>query len=199
MLVRGQRLVYDIGWVGDIEGGGEVNDGNEKTVLLRSENRKVELYLNGKLIGSRKNFSKPDPTSHVFKLAKGADDFATPLKSGNVRDLKYWNRALPDLVFSDIVSGKLPANKFPPSDFSMKSGKTVYGIGGKGFAGNAVTLEISNPDNPFREAWIQDLGKADHAEEIASLDHFALEQARNCTSLCITRNSSGGGVATDCP
>ena len=30
LLVRGQRLVYDIGWVGDIEGGGEVNDGNEK-------------------------------------------------------------------------------------------------------------------------------------------------------------------------
>ena len=27
----------------------------------------------------------------------------------------------------------------------MKSVKTVYGIGGKGFAGNAVTLEISKP------------------------------------------------------
>ena len=63
----------------------------------------------------------------------------------------------------------------------MKSGKTVYGIGGKGFAGNAVTLEISNPDKiTFREAWIQDLGKADHAEEIASLDHFALNEG-NCT------------------
>ena len=70
----------------------------------------------------------------------------------------------------------------------MKSVKTVYGIGGKGFAGNAVTLEISNPDNvQFREAWIQDLGKADHAAEIASLDHFALERGEKLyESLCIT-------------
>ncbi len=188
LLVRGQRLVYDIGWVGDINGGRGVNDGKEKTVLLRSRDKRVELYLDGKLVGSRKNFSKPDPASHVFKIAKGADDFATPLKNGDVRDLKYWTGALPDLVFSDMVSGKLPANEFPPSDYSMKSVKTVYGIGGKGFAGNAVTLEISNPDNvQFREAWIQDLGKADHAEEIASLDHFALERGKKLyDSLCIT-------------
>ena len=72
LLVRGQKLVYDIGWVGDIEGGRGVNDGKEKTVLLRSKDKRVELYLNGKLVGSRKNFSNPDPTSHVFKIAKGA-------------------------------------------------------------------------------------------------------------------------------
>ena len=83
----------------------------------------------------------------------------------------------------------------------MKSVKTVYGIGGKGFAGNAVTLEISNPDNvQFREAWIQDLGKADHAAEIASLDHFALERGEKLyESLCITCHGTpqkGGSLPT---
>ena len=149
----------------------------------------MELYLNGKpsWVPAR-TFQKPDPTSHAFKIAKGARTTSPPLKNGDVRDLKYWTGALPDLLFSDMVSGKLPANEFPPSDYSMKSVKTAYGIGGKGFAGNAVTLEISNPDNvQFREAWIQDLGKADHAAEIASLDHFALERGEKLyESLCIT-------------
>ena len=59
-----------------------------------ARNKKVELYLDGKLIGSRKNFWKVDPSSHVFKIAKGADNFATPLNKGKVIDLKYWTNAL---------------------------------------------------------------------------------------------------------
>ncbi len=188
LLVRGQRLVYDIGWLGAIEDGRGVNDGKEKTVLLRSRQKRAELYLDGKLVGSRKDFWRADPAGHVFKIAKGADDFATPLKSGKVRDLKYWASALPDLVFTDIVSGKLPVAEFPPSDYSMGSGKTVNGIAGKGFAGTAVTLEISNPEQiKFKEAWVQDLGKADHVKEIASLDHFSQERGKKLyESLCIT-------------
>ena len=188
LLVRGQRLVYDIGWLGAIEGGRSLNDGRLKTVLLRSKSKKAELYLNGKLIDSRKNFHKPDPTDHVFKIAKGADDFATPLKDGNVRDLKYWASALPDLIFADLLSGKLPPGEFPQSDYSMGSGKTVQGISGKGFAGAAVRLEISNPGQiKFKEAWVQNLGKADHAKEIAGLDHFALERGKKLyEGLCIT-------------
>lgn len=188
LLVRGQRLVYDIGWHGAIEGGRGLNDGKEKTVLLRSRNKRAELHLDGKLVGSRNNFWRADPAGHVFKIAKGADDFATPLKSGKVRDLKYWASALPDLVFADIVSGNLPEAEFPPSDYSMGSGKTVNGIAGQGFAGTAVSLEISKPEQiKLKEAWVQDLGKADHAKEIASLDHFSQERGKKLyESLCIT-------------
>ena len=135
-----------------------------------------------------RTFRNPTRQDHVFKIAKGADDFATPLKDGNVRDFKYWASALPDLIFSEILSGKLPASEFPASDYSMGSGKTVNGIAGKGFAGSAVTLEISNPDGiKVREAWVQDLGKADHDKEIRGLDHFAMERGKKLyESLCIT-------------
>ena len=188
LLVRGQRLVFDIGWLGAIEGGRNLNDGKLKTVLLRSKRKIVELYLDGKLIGSRKNFSKADPVDHVFKIAKGADDFATPLKNGKVIDLKYWASALPDILISDMLSDRLSLGEFPESDYSMQSGKAVFGISGNGFPGSAVTLEISNPDAiKFKEAWLQDLGKADHAKEITRLDHISLEQGKNLyEALCIT-------------
>ena len=148
----------------EAQGGAKVNDGKVKTALLRSRNKKVELYLDGKLIGSRKNFWKPDPSSHVFKIAKGADDFATPLENGRVADLKYWSSALSDKLITDILSGHLPPSKFPASDYSMRSEKIVHGVSGRGFPGSAVTIDIANPKKiKFKEAWVQDLGKADHA------------------------------------
>ena len=133
LFVRGQMLVYDIGWLGAVQGGTRVNDGKVKTALLHSRNKKVELYLDGKLIGSRKNFWKTDPSSHVFKIAKGADDFATPLNKGKVLDLKYWTSALSDKLITDILSGHLLPSKFPESDYSMRAAKTVNGVSGMGF------------------------------------------------------------------
>ena len=188
LLVRGQMLVYDIGWLGAIQGGARVNDGKVKTALLRSRNKKVELYLDGKLIGSRKNFWKPDPSSHVFKIAKGADDFATPLNKGKVLDLKYWTSALSDKLITEILSGHFPPSEFPESDYSMIAEKTVNGASGRGFPGSAVTIDISNPKKiKFKEAWVQDLGKAEHALEIAGLDRISLKRGKMMyESLCIT-------------
>ena len=188
LLVRGQTLVYDIGWLGAIQGGTKLNDGKDKIVLLRSEKKKTELYLNGKLIGKRKNFWKVDPKDHVFKIAKGADNFATPLNNGKVIDLKYWSNALSYKLISEMNSGDLSPNKFPISDYTMNSGKIVNGISGRGFSGPAVTMKILNPEEiKFSKSWVQDLGKADHAREIAELDHFALERGKVMyESLCIT-------------
>ena len=106
-------------------------------MLLRSEKKKTELYLNGKLIGKRKNFWKVDPKDHVFKIAKGADNFATPLNNGKVIDLKYWSNALSYKLISEMNSGDLSPNKFPISDYTMNSGKIVNGISGRGFSGPA--------------------------------------------------------------
>ena len=101
--------------------------------------------MDGKLIGSRKNFWKADPSSHVFKIAKGADDFATPLNKGTVLDLKYWRSALSDKLITEILSGHLLPSKFPESDYSMRAAKIVNGASGRGFPGSAVTIEISIP------------------------------------------------------
>ena len=124
IISRGQTLVYDIGWLGAIQGGTKLNDGKDKIVLLRSEKKKTELYLNGKLIGKRKNFWKVDPKDHVFKIAKGADNFATPLNNGKVIDLKYWSNALSYKLISEMNSGDLSPNKFPISDYTMNSEKS---------------------------------------------------------------------------
>ena len=72
----------------------------------------------------------------------------------------------------------------------------------KVFPGSAVTIEISNPKKiKFKEAWVQDLGKADHAREIADLDHGLLWNAvkRSTRGLCITchGNAVKEGSSTD--
>ena len=97
-------------------------------------------------IGKRKNFWKVDPKDHVFKIAKGADNFATPLNNGKVIDLKYWSNALSYKLISEMNSGDLSPNKFPISDYTMNSGKIVNGISGRGFSGPAVTMKILNPE-----------------------------------------------------
>ena len=188
LLVRGSKLVYDIGWLGAIDGGRSVNDGREKIAVVRSKSKKVELFIDEKVVASQRNFFKPDPPIHVFKIGKGADDFATPLSNGAVLDLKYWKSALPDKVVSGIVSGDLLDEQFPASDYSMGSASSVNGITGKGFAGTATTLEFSDPKAvKVLEAWVQELGTADHAEEISGLDHFALERGKKLyEGLCIT-------------
>ena len=70
LFVRGQMLVYDIGWLGAVQGGARVNDGKVKTALLHSRNKKVELFLDGKLIGSRKNFGNPIQAVMCSRLTK---------------------------------------------------------------------------------------------------------------------------------
>ena len=50
----------------------------------------------------------------------------------------------------------------------MRAVKTVNGVSGRGFPGSAVTIDISNPKKiKFKDAWVQDLGKAYHAREIS--------------------------------
>ena len=66
-----------------------MNDGKEKIAVVRSKDKRKWAFHERQTRSPRKNFSKPDPTSHVFKIAKGADSLSTPLKNGDVHDLKY--------------------------------------------------------------------------------------------------------------
>ena len=66
LFIRGGRLVYDIGWLGAMTGGPKVNDGKPHTTVLSVSGGTARLWLDGKQIAEKANFTKPDQNDHVF-------------------------------------------------------------------------------------------------------------------------------------
>jgi hypothetical protein len=60
LFIRGGRLVYDIGWLGAINWGPKVNDGKPHTAVLSVSGGTAKLWLDGKEIAEKANFTKPD-------------------------------------------------------------------------------------------------------------------------------------------
>ncbi len=59
LFLRGGRLVYDIGFLGAMSGGPNVNDGKIHTVALRVRAGAARLWLDGELIAEKAAFMKP--------------------------------------------------------------------------------------------------------------------------------------------
>ena len=53
LFIRGGRLVYDIGWLGAIEGGGAVDDRKPHTAVLSVRDGTAQLWLDGKIIAEK--------------------------------------------------------------------------------------------------------------------------------------------------
>ena len=61
LYIRGNKLTYDIGWLGAISGGPRVANGKEHTAVLVSEGGHVTLYVNGKRPPTAKASPRPTP------------------------------------------------------------------------------------------------------------------------------------------
>mgnify|MGYP003596425226 FL=1 len=95
LLIRGGRLVYDIGWLGAINSGPKVNDGKPHTAVLSVSGGTAKLWLDGKEIAEKANFTKPDQKEHVFKVGRAAPNFGGDFTNGKISVVKVWKRALP--------------------------------------------------------------------------------------------------------
>jgi hypothetical protein len=79
LFIRDGRLVYDIGWLGELSGGPKVNNGKPQTVVLSVSGGTARLWLNGKVIKEQSEFTRPDQPSHIFKVGRAAPDFVENL------------------------------------------------------------------------------------------------------------------------
>jgi hypothetical protein len=84
LFIRGGRLVYDIGWLGAINSGPKVNDGKPHTAVLSVSDGTAKLWLDGKEIAEKANFTKPDQKEHVFKVGRAAPNFAGDFTNGKI-------------------------------------------------------------------------------------------------------------------
>ena len=166
LFIRGGRLVYDIGWLGAINSGPKVNDSKPHTVVLSVSGGTAKLWLDGKEIAEKANFTKPDQQGHVFKVGRAAPNFAGDFTNGKISVVKVWKRALPKgeiaLLFKDSGAG---ANTPDFTHAPKASGKPVI-EGGSG--------------------WVQALERSDHAEIVAGWNAKTLEEGATIyKTLCV--------------
>lgn len=166
LFIRGGRLVYDIGWLGAMNSGPKVNDGKPHTVVLSVSGGTARLWLDGKAIAEKANFTKPDQKGHVFKVGRAAPNFAGDFINGKISVVKVWRRSLPDreiqLLFKD---GGASANT-PDFTHAPKAGGKPVIEGGSG--------------------WVQALERSDHAEIVGGWSDETLKEGETIyKSLCV--------------
>jgi hypothetical protein len=166
LFIRGGNLVYDIGRLGAITSGAKVNDGKPHTAVLSVRGGTTKLWLDGKEIAEKANFTKTDQLGHVFKVGRTVPNFAGDFTHGKISAVKVWKRALPRqeiaLLFKDGGAG---ANTPDFMHTPKASGRPVI-EGGSG--------------------WVQALELSDHAEIVSGWNAKTLEEGATIyKTLCV--------------
>ena len=141
-FVRGGRLGFDVGWVGNVYGQRTVNDGkwHHVSVTYLHKTGRTRLYLDGKPDGA-KPLKSPDNRNHIVRLGYTATNFMTPLK-GDLDEIQFFHRTLPDAEIlklsrdEEVQAGRVARWSFDEKD--SKSGQVPGPVGnviGGGYAG----------------------------------------------------------------
>ena len=93
LFLREGKLVYDVGWLGDIEGDKRVNDGRDHVAVLQMDGKTARLFVDGRMEAANREFRRPDVDSHIFKIGAGAVDFGGRW-DGTISNVRWWKRAL---------------------------------------------------------------------------------------------------------
>lgn len=166
LFIRGGRLVYDIGWLGAMNGGPKVNDGKPHTAVLTVRDGTARLWLDGKTIAEKAGFTKSDRKEHVFKVGRAAPNFAGDLTKGHIRAVRVWKRALPDAEISLLFKNDGAGANTPDFTYQPKTGEKPIVESGTG--------------------WVQALERSDHAEIVRGWNAKTLEEGATIyKTLCV--------------
>ena len=188
--LRGGRLFYDIGWLGVVSGKAKnLTDGQPHTAVVRSQNGRVTLFVDGKADGARDKHSRPDAKGHAFHIGQGAKGFVGDLQDGEVENLRYWERALSDAEAQQLSAGKADAVNTPIVNWSQPA---VLATFAKGIPGVPTKIALTARGGAqIRDAWVQALGDTDHAKIISRWSEESLAAGGKIYStLCITCHGS---------
>ena len=196
LLIRDGRLLYDIGWLGEITGRSRVNDGKSHTVVLQMEGKTARLFVDGTLEGEKKEFMRPDRRDHLFKIGAGADDFGG-IYDGKIANVRWWKRALNTKEVKQLATGKEDSVNTP--DYHWKAGgsqkpgpqpkprKLVETNFGRlpGFATHVKLM--AGKGFSLKKATVQPLEASDHGELIRNWDAESLARGKVVYGqLCVT-------------
>ena len=166
LFIRGGRLVYDIGWLGEMSGGPKVNDGKPHTAVLAVSGGSAKLWLDGREIAKKADLTKPDVVQHVFKVGRAAPDFAGDFTDGKITGLRVWSRALPEAEIALLFKSNGAGANTPDFTYQPEAGARQAIEGGTG--------------------WIQELERSDHGEIVSGWDAKTLKEGATIyTTLCV--------------
>ena len=173
LFIRDGRLVYDVGWLGAMNGGSKVNDGKPHAAVLSVREGAARLWLDGKVIAENAKLTKPDAAGHAFKIGRAAADFAGDFTNGKIAGVRVWKRALPDLEIALLFAGDGAGANTPDFTHTPNAGGARPRI--EPAAGVTV-----------RAAWMQPLERTDHADIVSGWNAKTLEEGRQIYStLCV--------------
>lgn len=206
LFIRGGRLVYDIGWLGMMSGGRKVTDGEWCEALLIVEQGRARLFIDGKRIAEKGEFTAPDKDAFVFKIGKSAPNFAFDLEDTEIAGVRYWSRALEGKEIEALMGGK--GDEVNTPDLNWKPGsdrsptaqplhEPMETFAGLGQAGLPVTLRLHDNDS-FRieEAWAQALEPVNHVGLINGWSEESFHEGKEiyrvlCTTCHGNREQEG--------
>jgi hypothetical protein len=184
--VRGGKLFYDIGWLGVVAGRTKgLADGKPHLAVVRSEAGRVTLFVDGRIDGAKERHTRPDGKGHAFHVATGSKGFVGDLKDGEVENLRFWERALGDYEAVQLSAGRADAVNTPILNWTPAAAVATFP---KGIPGVPTKIAlIARGGAEIRDAWVQALGDADHANIISRWSEESLaEGGRIYNMLCVT-------------
>jgi len=157
LFIRGGRLVYDIGWVGNVEGRARVADGRWHHVALTG-GASQKIHVDGKLDAADQLKRRADVKRSVFKIGWTSTDFPEGARrfSGEIDDVRVYASELRDEDIqraarargSDDARGAISRWTFDEGWEDVAGGANHAALVGKatrarGVSGNALGLDGS--------------------------------------------------------
>ncbi len=135
LFVRGGRVGYDVGWVGQVSGGPRVNDDKWHHVgATRTKSGRVTLYVDGKKVAG-KTLESSDEAGHIVRLGYTATDFMPPF-NGEMDEVQVFKRVLSEKELSALAGGKGPSDAVASWNFNEVKGAKIANSKGSGYEGN---------------------------------------------------------------
>jgi cytochrome c5 len=134
LFVRGGRLTYDVGWVGDASSRTKVADGKWRHVAMTHQaNGSVKLFVDGRKSGDE-NLPSRDASGHVARLGYCATDFCPPFE-GDMDEVRIYHRLLTSKELSSLAKGEDVNGTTARWTLDEAKGKEIANETGPNYAG----------------------------------------------------------------
>jgi len=176
LFLRNGRLVYDIGWVGQMETADEYNDGKWHRVLLTHDDGEAMLFVDGELVADREDFTAPDESGHVFKIGATSPDFGGGY-TGEISDVAVWQSNVSvdkaeqwtrgEVVhLGDVELAWQPEESTGAEAEEVEDGRVVVAA--------PIRLQADSSAVRFANVWLQSLSDVDHRRWASRRDRETL-------------------------
>jgi putative heme-binding domain-containing protein len=136
LFVRGGKLAYDIGWVGEVVSKARVADGKWHAVAAAFDAKTgtVQLYVDGNPDNRKALQAKSAPAGSVVRIGFTSGDFPRPKSffTGDIAEVRFFDKRLND-------------NQLKSIDNEANSATAIAKWAPSGAAGNAVANAIGKP------------------------------------------------------